>query len=189
MRALDIRNACLGALGESPLASEQDYHPFVADIAAAIEAASIQALARGWWFNTEHTSLYPQVDGTIRVPNDAYSCVPDSNTLFGLRGNRLWNSDKNTDQWAAPLKVRLIRRYPLDDLPYLAGEYIKAKAVVYFIRKKDADQGKIRDAEKEEQEAYGNLHAEHIRATRMNYRDVNPLSVALAGRSLYRNWR
>lgn len=189
MRALTILNACLGALGESPLASEQDYHPFVADVALARSSAESSALAQGWWFNTERTKLYPQTDGTIRVPNDAVSCIPDSHKLFGQRGNRLWDTVKGTDKWEVAVAVRLVRALPLDDLPVLAADYVQAKTVLLFLRGKDADQAKIRDAQLMEREAYGLLHAEHIRATRLNTRQLSPVVLAQEGRALFRNWR
>jgi hypothetical protein len=166
---LSIINACLRLMGETALASEQEYHEYLGNIQALRSQVSRDFQARGWWFNTETRTLIPQTDGVIAVPNDAISVIPVvGHKQFAVRGRALYNTQEGTNVFTESREARVITNVPLEDLPYSAMAYVRERTVARFAKDFDADNAKIQSAERAAQEAYASMHAEHIRALRVN---------------------
>lgn len=166
---LSIVNACLRLMGETAIASEQEYHEYLGNIQALRSQVSRDFQARGWWFNTEERDLLPQTDGIIAAPNDAISVIPLSRyRQFAVRGRALYNTQEGTNVFTEAQPARVITNVPLEDLPYAALAYVREKTVARFAKDFDADNAKIQSAERAALEAYASMHAEHIRALRVN---------------------
>lgn len=170
---LSIVNACLRLMGETALASEQEYHEYLGNIQALYSKVSRDLQVRGWWFNTEERTLEPQTDGIIAVPNDVLSVIPTRQVpgAFAVRGQALYDTGAGTNVFTTSQRVRLVLNVPLEDLPYSAFSYVREQTVFRFATDFEADNAKIQNAERAAKQAYGEMHAEHIRATRANAAD------------------
>ena len=175
LRGLAVTNACLRQLGETELASEEESHPLSGDAKAIREQVLESSQARGWWYNIEYPTLSPEVTGIISVPNDTLSVMSDDLRFrVAQRGRKLWDQTNSTDSFTVPIKVRLIRKVELDDLPLTAFDYVLEETVRRFLSGLDADNAKIAGAEGRAKAAYAQMHSEHIRAFAANAADANP---------------
>lgn len=167
---LSIVNACLRLMGETALASEQEYHEYLGNIQALYSKVSRDIQVRGMWFNTEERVLEPQTDGIIAVPNDVLSVMPTRQQVgaFAVRGRALYDTALGTNVFTSPQRVRLVLHVAIEDLPYSAFAYVREQTVFRFATDFEADNAKIQNAERAARQAYGEMHAEHIRATRAN---------------------
>jgi len=162
-------------MGETELASEEESHPLSGDAKAIREQVLEGIQARGWWYNIEYPTLSPEVTGIIPVPNDALSVMSaDIRFRVAQRGRKLWDQNNSTDVFTSPIKVRMIRKVELDDIPLTAFDYVLEETVRRFLSGLDADNAKIAGAEGRAKAAYSHMHAEHIRAFAANAADSNP---------------
>ena len=187
---LSIVNACLRLMGETALASEQEYHEYLGNIQALYSKISRDVQVRGWWFNTEERMLTPQTDGIIAVPNDVLSVVPTRQMagLFAVRGRALYDTTSGTNVFTEPQHVRLILNVAIEDLPYSAYAYVREQTVFRFATDFEADNAKINNAANAAKMAYGEMHAEHIRALRANAVDSVTSIQRLRGMRGYSTW-
>lgn len=167
---LDVVNSMLGLLGELPLNAVDEPHPLVPAALAALSTQASLVQADFWWFNVEYPTMYPQATGgQVLVPNDAASV--DSLTQYprlAIRGNRLYNLDDVTDVFTSPLRVRLHRIMPFDDVPVIVRAHIAAKAKLEFQLAYDGDGTKAQFLQQEIKETYIRMHSEHIRNAKAN---------------------
>lgn len=167
---LSAVNACLGTLGELPVNDVDEDHPLVPAALTKIRQETAFLQADLWWFNVEYPTLFPDpLHKTIRVPTD---CVGvDSLTQYpryAVRAGKLYNLDAGTDQFEAPMRVRLHRALPFDDMPILARALVQARAARKFHADYDGDQAKMQRLSADEQSAYMVFNAEHIRNAKAN---------------------
>lgn len=167
---LDVVNSMLGLLGELPVNSIDDSHSLIHAALAALSSQAALVQADFWWFNVEYPTLTPQTpSGAILVPEDAASV--DSLTQYPrltIRGNRLYNLDEVTDVFTTPLRVRLHRVMPFEDVPLIARTHIAAKAKLEFQLAYDGDSTKAQFIQQEIKETYIRMHSEHIRNAKAN---------------------
>ena len=170
INTLSAVNACLGTLGELPVNAVDEDHPLVPAALTKINHETAFLQADLWWFNVEYPTLFPDpVDKTIRVPSD---CVGvDSLTQYpryAVRAGRLYNLDTGSKEFEAPLRVRLHRALPFDDMPLLARALVQARAARKFHADYDGDQAKMQRLTADEQHSYMTFNAEHIRNAKAN---------------------
>lgn len=168
--SLSVVNACLGMLGERGVNALNEPHPMIPDALAKLETANALVQSGLWWFNVEYPTLVPQVGtGYLLVPNDTADA--DSLTEYpglAVRGNRLFNTTDVTDVFTEPLRVRLHRVVPFDDLPIIARAHVAAQCKLDFQKDYDGDQAKVRILAGEVQFTRAQLNAEHTRNARVN---------------------
>jgi len=170
LTTLDVVNDMLGLLGERRVNAIDEPHPLIPDALAKLDTASATVQAALWWFNVEYPTLTPQVGtGNLLVPNDTAAC--DSLTQYprlAVRGNRLYNLDDVTDVFTDPIRVRLHRVLPFEDVPILARAHIAARAKLDFQKDYDGDGTKAQILAQEIKDSYASMHSEHIRNARSN---------------------
>ena len=170
INTLSAVNACLGTLGELPVNAVDEDHPLVTAALAKVSQETAFLQADLWWFNVEYPTLFPDpVTKQVRIPSD---CVGvDSLTeypRYAVRAGRLYNLDRGSDQFEAPLRVRLHRALPYDDMPLLARALVQARASRKFHADYDGDQAKMQRLTADEQQSYLTFNAEHIRNAKAN---------------------
>lgn len=170
LTTLDTVNSMLALMGELPVNSLEDEHPLVPSAMADLAEANAIVQADMWWFNVEYPTLIPQ-DGTgqLLIPSDAAQV--DSLTEYprlAVRGIRVYNLDEVTDVFTSPLRVRLHRILPFDDVPIQARAHIAARAKLTFQLNLDGDQIKAEQLNAAVRETYARLNAEHIRSANTN---------------------
>lgn len=179
---LDVINDQLATLGETPLNSVEEDHPYVAAGLRFLRVANHREQAKGWWFNKEIVTLTPDVNGFIFTPTDAISVDPVTpSNAFVQRGRRLYNPATTAYVFTLPVECKLIRLVAFDELPPSAASYIGLSAVLVFQRSYDADPQKTKDLTLDMRQAYTTLNAEHIRNQNVNMLD-KPSTAALNNR-------
>ena len=170
LQTLDVINSMLGLLGEHPVNAVDEPHPLIQPALDKLHQQNTLVQADFWWFNVEYPTLTPQVGtGHILVPADAASV--DSLTRaprLAIRGNKLYNLDDVTDIFLLPLRCRLHRILPFEDVPVIARAHIAAKAKLDFQLSLDGDSTKAQGIQQEIKETYIRMHAEHIRNAKAN---------------------
>lgn len=179
---LDIVNACLSSMGESPANSLNEANSFITSALNALAITLPSEQSFGWYFNMERVNLTPTVDGEYYVPADILGLVTEqSPNWMAIRGQRLY--DRSAGSYLLgdrQLVVSVIRNLPLEDLPFHAQRLVQAATVVYFQKSYDGDDLKIRDAEGEYNKARSLLMAEHIRSVRANMIMQGPVGIRRA---------
>lgn len=167
---LDVVNECLASLGEAPLNSLDDEHPFVANAVRMLRIANSREQAKGWWFNRERVILSPDPQTNfIYVPTDTISVDPVSQwTHLVQRGRRLYDPRGAGYAIGKRVIVTLIRLIPFEELPAPASAYISLCTQRDFQKAYDADRMKVEQILMERNEAYVTLRAEDIRNAGVN---------------------
>jgi hypothetical protein len=175
---LDVVNRCLSTMGELPINSlEGTRNPIVTNARVAFNDVNIEEQAQGWWFNTEIVSLLPQtstpgVPGIYRPPTDclSLSTVGDFNPEWlSIRNRQLYDNGKaEYHTGTQPMRVKIVRLVPFDDLPYNAQRLIRDSVVFKFQMDYDGDELKIQQAEARYTEAYAICMADHTRSVKAN---------------------
>jgi hypothetical protein len=167
---LDVVNDMLALLGELPVNDLETEHPAVPGAVRVLDNTNTLLQAERWWFNTEYTTLTPQVGNKrIIVPGD--TAAADTLTrvpAVAVRGTYLYNTDTGSYEFDRPVSVRLHRVVPFEQLPLSARAYVAVSAQLKFQTTIDADALKTRELKEERQRAYLLMNAEHIRAARAN---------------------
>lgn len=170
LQKLDIVNQMLGLQGERPINDLDSTHPSLPGALLSLDSWNAQIQARRWWFNTENTTLVPQVStGYIRLPNNTLAFdIPNRLPNLTTRGDKLYNLDTQSFVFEKEVQGVLHRLVDFDELPILARAYIGARAKMAFQDSYDADTNKTANLAREVQETYGSMNAEHIRVTAAN---------------------
>lgn len=179
---LDVVNMCLGTMGETPLNALVDDHPFIAAARSSLRVVNNREQSKGWWFNQELVTLSPDPSSkNIMLPLDAIRVDPiDPSKALVQRGRRLFDPATSSYSFLAPVKVRLIRGLPFEDLPPSAQSYVGISATLDFCGVFDADSRKVANLVSQRGEAYTTLHAEHIRNQNVNMLTRPSMANALA---------
>lgn len=170
---LDVVNRCLAAMGELPVnTTENSTNPMVTTALETLNQVTLDEQGIGWWFNTEVIKLMPQTDGTYAVPTDVMSLYTLDNFNPGwlhIRGRFLYNSDGGERYTGdRPVRLKVIRALPFEDLPFNAQKLVRASTVERFINDYDGDQQKLETASNDYTAAYTLCNADHIRAVKAN---------------------
>lgn len=156
---LDVVNDALSTIGESGLTDLQEDHAYRDMILTFLNAETDRICARGWWFNQEHTHLHPDANSRyVYVPVDVYSVVTGAAGFQVTQmGRRMYDARRRTYEWDRPIPVRLTRKFPFEDLPYIATEAIRDATTVKFQGRIDADRETKADAMRSAQYSFEQL--------------------------------
>lgn len=191
---LDVVNACLATMGETPLNTLEDDHSYKAAALSYLSQSNRIEQKRGWWFNSEYVELLPDATSKyIYTPGDALAVktidrwyVP----MFAQRGKRLYNVSKNSYEWDQNIWIDLVRLLPFDDLPYHAADVVGYGTVMRFQRDFDGDTVRYQQLAQDYSRARLELNAENTRnkrpnllATTSNQHKMNLIGGNLAARN------
>ena len=166
---LDLINAMLRTIGTGGLTSADTSHPDYMEALAVLELelAAIQRL--GLWFNTTTPTLKPNTSDEILLPNGTLHCDPvDTRLNYVKRGRKLFDMDCRKFTFDAPVKVKLITKLVLDELPETAKDYLRHSARYAFYLDNDGDERKLARLDAARNQSWAELWREHLRN-----RDVN----------------
>lgn len=169
---LDVVNACLDTMGESPLNAIDADHPFVQAALNKLKTTNTQEQAKGWWFNSDAQTIALDVQyGYAYVPADAIN-VDAGDTRIVQRGRRLYDRSNSTYDLRSlvngSVNAFVVREIPFEDLPMLAQHVISCRTQLDFQNSFDGDNNKYSKLGAAYQQAYSTLRAEHIRNSRVN---------------------
>lgn len=127
---LDAVNLMLSTVGESPITSLDDGSSVdTSQAKLMLYNVSRQVQQRGWWFNTEEN--YPLIPDNyskhILVPTNTMKIIPDDPAII-LRGTKLYNRDKHTYVFNAPVSVEIVFLLAFEELPEPARNLITQRA-------------------------------------------------------------
>ena len=179
---LSAVNAMLGLMNELPINSLDEDHPLVPAAMQKLNMETSFVQTDMLWFNAEYPTLHPDpVDKTIRVPQDTASV--DSLTSFPaltVRGGKLYNLDTGSIEFTSPIRVRLHRHLPFDDVPLVAKQFILARAKREFQADYDGDALKMQKLDRDIVVARSYMMAEHIRNVQANFLNTSGVQRVLA---------
>ena len=169
---LEVVNACLATMGETPLNTLEDDHSYKAAALSYLHQANRIEQKRGWWFNSEYVELVPDdISNYLYIPGDAIAVktidrwyVPP----FAQRGKRLYNVSKNTYEWEHPVCVDIVRLLSFADLPFHAADVVGYGTVMRFQREYDGDTTRYSQLAQDYARARMELSAENTRNKRPN---------------------
>ncbi|APU00303.1 tail protein [Ralstonia phage RS-PII-1] len=176
LTTLDVVNACLATMGESPLNALDADHPYVQSALNAMSEASMTELSRGWWFNIDTVMLKPDAEhGFVYLPDDVLNVDTPASQLV-QRGRRLYDSVNSTYDMtlalsamqAAVIPAIVTRDVPFDDLPILAQHLISARTALQFQASYDGDSKRYQELGQHYQQMYNTIKAHDIRNRRVN---------------------
>lgn len=170
MLEIDVVNDCLASLGEAPVASLEDDHPFLPTARRLLGQELIKIQAQSWWFNQEYIELSPDSAGHVYVPADAVRCDPVEGLPYVQRGRRLYDTWKGQYEIEGPVMCTLIRAVAFGDLPPAAQQVVALATVLKFQQAYDADARKTQELRVDYQQAWAFLKVEHIRSINANLR-------------------
>lgn len=174
MLTLTVLNNCLGTMGESPINSIDDPHPYRGAAVSILNSVNREFQARGWWFNRETLTLTPgALDSSIYLPGDTIGVITDD-PRYVQRYRRLYNTEDGSYVFAAPVKATLRRLVPFEETPELYAAYAAAEAVQRFQKRYDGDSQKTRELRDELTAARIAANAEETRQVQANLIESNP---------------
>lgn len=169
---LDVVNACLATMGESPLMTLEEDHSFKAAAQDKIRRSKTDMSSRNLWFNTEWVKIVPQADTKhIYIPQDVIGV--DARSMCGRfrvaqRGRRLYDAGNNKYEFDNAVTVRIKRDLDFDLLPHEAAAFVRDDSVLRFQGDFDADRQKRELYTAYRQESLALLNAEDIRQKKHN---------------------
>lgn len=172
---LDIVNACLATMGETPLNTLEEDHSYLAAALAKIDKAHGDISARSLWFNTEWVRAEPQADSKyIYIPQDVARVEARSRCgMFRVaqRGRRLYDVGRSRYEFDRSIIIKISRHLDFDLLPYVVQQFIRDDAVLAFQSDFDGDRIKYERLLGYRQQSWYEVKAEDIRQKRVNLLD------------------
>lgn len=174
---LQVINAMLGSIGESPLNSlDDEENELLVQALQLYDRTLEEVLSEGWWFNTELAVLsYDPNSDRVKVPNDALM-VRAENPNYVVRGLALYDTSKG-DYVKKNVKVELIRLLPIEQIPSPACYLVESACSLAFIRYYDADASKINQLNSFYQKNRADTMRMHNKCRRTNV-FMNPTMIA-----------
>lgn len=132
---LDAVNDALSAIGESAVNTLDDnVNADVANIRRILNQFNRRSQTRGWTFNTETTTLLPDIfDQHIPFLDDYLSVLSTGGaTVYRNRGGYIYDTSTATDRFTGPISVELITLIPYGDMPEVFKQYIVALTAQRF---------------------------------------------------------
>src|SRR5690606_23746633 len=118
IEVLDIVNACLATMGETPLNSLEEDHSYKAAAEEKLRRSHESLSSRSLWFNSEWLKLGPQADTEyIYVPQDVIGVDARShcrNYRVTQRGRRLYDIGRNKYEFDRAVTVKVKRHLDYD---------------------------------------------------------------------------
>lgn len=130
MKLLTALNLILPALGDHVVTRVDARHPTLAVILPVIELKLSETLLRGWWFNEDTYTMYPDAEGEIPVPTTTLAFIPTREYKATVRDGRLYNRDTRNFIWPGPVTGTLQERLEFEELPESVATYVFYSALV-----------------------------------------------------------
>lgn len=169
---LDIVNACLATMGETPLNTLEEDHSYRDAAMQKIDRAHSDVSSKSLWFNTEWVRAEPQADSKyIYIPQDVIRV--DARTRCGMyrvaqRGRRLYDIGRSRYEFDSAVIIKISRHLDYDLLPYEAQKFIRDDAVLAFQSDFDGDRIKYERLQGYRHQSYMDLMAEDLRQKKVN---------------------
>lgn len=176
MQLITAINQVAAAVGEGPFNSPDSPHPTVTAAKALIDAARLDVLSRGLWFNKDSdVILQPDSSGEVPVPAGTLSCSIlssrqyDGRTRFlVVRAGKVYDPYNATSVIGQPIRADVIMDIAFDDLPIQAANAVMHAARAQFVSDEDGDNNKYQRTLQMAAAAAEELQMEHIRQKRYN---------------------
>jgi hypothetical protein len=167
---LDVVNACLKTMGETPLNAVDTDHPYVQAALNVLQDSNKLEQEVGWWFNSDFPTLQPDGNtGFVYVPADALNVeLAPENVQLVQRGNRLYDTYNNTYVIGREVLTRVIREIPFEDLPENVKLMVSLRTQLDFQSSYDADDAKYQKIYASYGQAYNRVRRMHIRNMKTN---------------------
>lgn len=167
---LDVVNACLKTMGETPLNAVDTDHPYVQAALNVLADANKLEQEVGWWFNSDYPTLVPDPHTKfVYIPSDALNVELGTGfTQLVQRGNRLWDTWNNTFEIEQSVLTRIIREIPFEDLPENVKQMVSLRTQLDFQASYDADDAKYQKIYAAYGQAYSRVRRMHIRNMKTN---------------------
>lgn len=173
MKKLDVVNAMLLGVGQSPVSSVDSTHPFVVTTLAVFDGVNRDVQAHGWWFNKDYNVvLVPDSTGAIVLPDTVLSVDPVNPYIPLLqRGGKLYSPYTQSYTFDEPIKVNLISLVSFEELPEPAAKYIQRRCVYEYFLNFDGEANKLQTLAALMESSRATLNAEQMRVLRTNVVD------------------
>lgn len=173
MKKLDVVNAMLLGVGQSPVSSVDSTHPFVITALSVFDGVDQDVQAHGWWFNKDYNvTLTPDNTGAIVLPDTVLSVDPVHPYIPLLqRGGKLYDPYAQRYTFDKPIRVNLISRITFEDLPAPAAKYIQRRCVYEYFLNFDGEANKLQTLAALMENSRAILNAEQMRVVRTNVVD------------------
>jgi hypothetical protein len=155
---VDAVNTLLASAGELPLNSIEDDSSILAVQALnTLKETHVRVLSHGWSFNTEvDVEIAPDINGEINLPSDVIEL--DTNDYYKdidpvVRGQRIFSRKNNSYVFDAPIKVKLVRLLPFEDIPQYARTYITIRSARLFVARHVGDNATYQYSAQDETDA------------------------------------
>ena len=138
-KLLDILNACFDALGEDQISSLDDGHPEYANVNNIISRERKRLLGKGWYFNKQKRTFFPNVQGKILLPDNILDIEPVRETvgIYSDLGGTLYNNEDDTNIFEEQVELYVVLDYPELNIPFLALDYLSSICQVEAMRRAD----------------------------------------------------
>lgn len=166
---LEIINAMLRVNSEAPVSNVNSSNPEVIDAKSVLSLVSGTVQKVGYWFNKEVLTLAPTIYNEIILPSNTLSIDPfDVRKKYVQRGSKLYDPVNNTYNITESVKCIIVFKLPIEEIPHVAADYIRHKAVLEYYEDADGDPQKVMKLEGRVRMAYSLLRAEDLKN-----RDIN----------------
>lgn len=170
LKRLDIINDMLRATGTSRLTAEDTQHPAYITANDTLQRVSMSVQAMGLWFNTTYPELRPNLEGEIIVPADSLHCDPtDVNKRYAVRKRRVFDLTNRTFVFTASETFKVVTGLDIEDMPYQARDYVRAKAKYDYYLDEDGGNPKLDQYKGERDQAWAMLYREHLKSRDNNW--------------------
>lgn len=182
---LDIINACLDALGEDQIASIATGHPELSNIQNIIERERKRLLSRGWYFNKQERTFFPDNSGKILLPKTILSFEPKDEQVgvFSDLGGTLYDNKNDTNIFDEQVELIVILDYPELNIPYLALDYLSLLCQSRVMHRADITGGPLQDIQIELDMAGRKLLEADLRSKDLNMNNT-PMRRQLGNRAV-----
>lgn len=176
MKKLDVINAMLMGVGQSPVSGIDSAHPFVTTAVSVFAGVNTDVQSHGWWFNKDYdVVLMPDGTGSIVLPDNVLSVDPVNPYIPLLqRGGKLYDPYNQEYKFSSPIKVNLISLVNFEDLPEPAAKYIQRRSVYEYFLNFDGEANKLQSLAALMESSRATLNAAQMRVVRTNVVDSVP---------------
>jgi DNA-binding protein Fis len=141
---LDLINSMLATTGTAKLSAEDTAHPNYTTADDILRDVLEEFSSRPLWFNTARRTLAANSDGKVVVPSNALSCDPVDPALdYAIRGQYLFDLGNYTDIINASVDVEIVAELPLEDMPPIARQFVRAAARLRYYVDQDGSGNKV----------------------------------------------
>ena len=174
---LEIVQHMLFTVGEQIVVTVNSQHPSIIQAAGILDSTYADFSGRSWWFNTEYNMELAMDDtGKVTIPANAKSveivgagASPIANRAqYAVRGGKIYDTINHTFILNTALMANVTIALNVEDLPHVAGTYLKHKAAETMYISDDGDSIKMDKLAIKVSEAWHLLKAEELRLSNVN---------------------